>query len=118
MNVDDATRERLQHWFVQNAHETRESDKFNTDIAQHSHELLFYLQLQAGAKSTRRQIGVRNTKLSRNIKNRCIDHIRNHQACFRGEIARPDALENRPAVASFPRPENSDWQPFHLSRLV
>src|SRR5215813_2620215 len=87
MNVDNATRERLQHWFMQDAHETSENDKFDTRLAQHLHEVLFCSRLQAGAKSARRQIGVRNTKLPRHIKNRCIQHVRNHQAWVRSEIA-------------------------------
>src|SRR6266550_8762493 len=103
---------------MQDPHETGENDKFDTSIAQHLHELLFYFPLQTRTKSARRQIGIRNTKLPRDIKDRCIQHIRNHQARFRSEIARPDALENRTAVASFPRPENSNWQAFHLIRFV
>src|ERR1700757_2523186 len=86
VNVDDATRKRLQHRFMQDAHETGEIDKFDTGIAQHSHEPLFYCRVQARAKSTRRQIRVRNTKLAGDIKDRCIQHIRNHQARFRSEI--------------------------------
>ena len=87
VNVDNATRERLQHWFMQDAHETGENDKFDTGIAQHFHELLFYFRLQTRAKSARRQIRVRDTKLPRDIKDRCIQHIRNHEARFRSEIA-------------------------------
>src|SRR6266550_5870793 len=87
VNVDNATRERLQHWFMQDAHETGENDKFYTGIAQHFDELLFCCRVQARAKSTRRQIRVRDTKLPRDIKDRRIQHIRNHQARFRSEIA-------------------------------
>ena len=87
VNVDNATGERLQHWFMQDAHETGENDKFDTGIAQHFHELLFYCRLQARTKSARRQIRIRHTKLPRDIKDRCIQHIRNHQARFRSEIA-------------------------------
>src|SRR4029450_9417029 len=46
VNVDNATRESLQHWFMQDAHETRENNKFNTCIVQHLHELLFYFRLE------------------------------------------------------------------------
>jgi hypothetical protein len=87
VNVDNATPESLQHWFVQDAHETGENDKFHTGIAQRFRKLFFYFRLQTRAKSTRRQIRVRDTKLPRHIKDRCIQHIRNHQARFRSEIA-------------------------------
>jgi hypothetical protein len=86
VNVDNATGERLQHWLMQNAHETGENDKLYTGIAQHLYELFFYFRLQTRAKSTRRQIRVRDTKLPRHIKDRRIQHIRNHQARFRSEI--------------------------------
>jgi hypothetical protein len=72
---------------MQDAHETGENDKFYTGIAQHFHELLFYFGLQTRTKSTRWQIRVRNTKLPRHIEDRCIQHIRNHEARFRSEIA-------------------------------
>src|SRR5678815_577307 len=72
VNVDNATGERLQHWFMQDAHETGENDKFDTGIAQHFHELLFCYRVQARAKSARRQIRIRDTKLPRDIKDRCI----------------------------------------------
>src|SRR5919106_3557551 len=78
VNVDNATRERLQHWFMQDAHETGQNDKFDSGIAQHFDELLFYSRLETRAKSTRRQICVRDTKLPRHIKDCCIQHIRNH----------------------------------------
>src|SRR5437764_13849579 len=45
VNVDDATRKCFQHGFMQNAHEPREYDKFNTGMAQRWHELLVYLRL-------------------------------------------------------------------------
>jgi hypothetical protein len=45
VNVDDAMWKGLQHWFMQNAHEPREYDKFNTGMAQRLHELLFYFRL-------------------------------------------------------------------------
>src|SRR5262249_9551086 len=94
------------------------TERCATRLAQHLHEVLFCSRLQAGAKSARRQIGVRNTKLPRHIKNRCIQHIRNHHARFCSEIAGSDFLENRAAVASFPRTENSNWQVFHLNHLA
>ena len=75
VNVDNATWECLQHWFMQDAHEAGENDKFNIGIAQHLYEVLFDFRLQTRAKSTRRQIGVRDTKLPRHIKDRCIQHI-------------------------------------------
>jgi hypothetical protein len=87
VNVDNSTWEGLQHWFMQDAHETGENDKFYTGIAQHLYELLFYCRLQTGAKSTRRQIRVRDTKLPRHLEDRCIQHIRNHEARFRSEFA-------------------------------
>src|ERR1700749_2379442 len=87
VNVDNSTRERLQHRFMQDAHETGENHKLDTRVTQHLHELLFYLRLQTRAKSTRRQIRVCDTKLPRHIKDRCIQHIRNHEARFRSEIA-------------------------------
>src|SRR3954454_17767836 len=40
VNVDNATGERLEHWFMQHAHETSENDKFDTGVAQHFHNLL------------------------------------------------------------------------------
>src|SRR5262249_2450651 len=54
VNVDDAAWERLQHWFMQDAHETGESNEFDTCIAQHLQELLFYFRFQARPKSARR----------------------------------------------------------------
>src|SRR6266849_10308304 len=87
VNVDNTTTERLQHWFMQDAHETGENDKFDTGITQHFHELLFCWRVQARTKFARRQIRIRNTKLPRDIKDRCIQDIRNHQARFRSEIA-------------------------------
>src|SRR5207249_9886121 len=97
---------------------TGENDKFYAGIAQHLYELLFYFRLQTRAKSTRRQIRIRDTKLPRHIKDRCIQHIRNHEPRFRSEIAGPYAIENRAAAASFPRPENPNWQAFHRGRAV
>jgi hypothetical protein len=87
---------------MQDAHETGENDKFDTGIAQHFHQLLFYCRLQARTKSARRQIRIRHTKFPRDIKDRCIQHIRNDQTHFRREIARPDALEDRAAVTALP----------------
>ena len=87
VNVDNATGERLQHWFMQDTHETGENDKFHTGIAQRIHKLLFYFRLQTRTKSTRRQIRIRDTKLTRDRKDRCIQNIRNHQARFGSEIA-------------------------------
>src|SRR6266481_2650664 len=77
VNVDNATRERLQHWFMQDAHETGENDKFYTGIAQHFHELLFCCRVQPRTKSARRQIRILDTKLPRDIKDRCVQNIRN-----------------------------------------
>src|SRR5436189_1884483 len=78
VNVDNATRERLEHRFMQDAHETGENDKFDTGIAQHLYKLLFCFRLQTRTKSARRQIRVRDTKLPRDIKDRRIQHIRNN----------------------------------------
>jgi hypothetical protein len=86
VNVDNATLKRFQHWFVQDAHETGENDKFDAGSAQHLYELLFYFRLQSRAKPARRQIGVRNPKLPRQIKDRCIQHVRNHETRFRSKI--------------------------------
>ncbi len=118
VNVDNTTRKRLQHWFVQDAHETGENDKFDTGVAQHIHELLFYFRLQTGTKSARRQIRIDHTKLPRNIQNRRIQNIRKHEPGFRSEIARPDAIEDRAAVSSLTGPENSNWQVFHSKSAV
>ena len=41
MNVDDATGERLEHRFVQHAHETGENHDFDSGFAQHFHQLFF-----------------------------------------------------------------------------
>src|SRR5678816_3467025 len=103
---------------MQDAHETGENDKFYTGIAQHFYELLFNFRLQTRAKSARRQVRICDTKLPRHIKDRCIQHIRNHNPRFRGEIARPDALEDRAAVTSLPRSENSNGELFHLNGFV
>src|ERR1043166_4999825 len=78
VNVDDATWERLQHWFMQDAHETSENDEFDAGIAQHLHQLFFDCRLQARAKSARWHIRVRNTQFTRDIEDRCIQHIRNY----------------------------------------
>jgi hypothetical protein len=72
---------------MQDAHETGENDKFYTGIAQRFHKLPFYFRLKTRAKSTGRQIGVRDTKLPSDIEDRCIQHIRNHEARFRSEFA-------------------------------
>src|SRR5262245_26904086 len=87
VNVDDAAWERLQHWFMQDAHETGESNEFDTCIAQHLQELLFYFRFQARPKSARRQIRIRHTKLSRDVKDRCVTYIGNHDARSRSDIA-------------------------------
>src|SRR5262245_45805031 len=103
---------------MQNTHEPGENDKFDPGSAQHLYELLFYFRLQSRAKPAWRQIGVRNPKLPRQIKDRCIQHVRNHETRFRSKITGADAPKDRPAVASFSRPENSNWKAFHLNRLV
>src|SRR5215216_2559518 len=68
VNIDNPTRERLQHWFMQDAHKASQNNEFHTGIAQHLHELLFYCRLQARTKLARWQIRVRHTKLSRDIE--------------------------------------------------
>jgi hypothetical protein len=60
---------------MQNPHETGKDDKFNTGFAQHLRKLLFYLGLQARAKSAWRYIRVWDAKLSRDIENWGIQHI-------------------------------------------
>jgi hypothetical protein len=60
---------------MQDPHETGENDKFDTGIAQHFHELLFYSGLQAGPESAGRQIHIRHTKFSGDIKDRRIQCI-------------------------------------------
>ena len=103
VNVDNATRERLQHWFMQDAHETGENDKFDTSIAQHLYELLFYFRLQTRAKSTRRQIRIRDTKL------RAISRIgasRTSETTKRASAARsPDRMRSRIARQLLPFPD-------------
>src|SRR5207302_8158741 len=118
VNVDDAAGKRIEHRFVQDTHETGKSNKFDTGITQHFDELVFCFRFQTGAKSSRRQKGVGNAKLSCDIKNRRIQQIGYHEARVRSEFARPDALENRPGVASFAGSENANWQPFHLTFRV
>ena len=71
---------------MQHAHKTSENHKFDTGVAQHFHKLLFYSRLQARTESARRQVGIRHTKFPRDIKDGRIQHIRNYQARFRGEI--------------------------------
>jgi hypothetical protein len=75
MDVDDALGKRPEHGRVQYTHEASEDHKMNTSVAQHSHKLFFCLRFQACAKLTRWQIRICDRKLSRYLKDRCVQHI-------------------------------------------
>ena len=116
MDVNDTPGKRLEHRRVQHAHKAGENHEMNAGVAQYFHKFLFCFWLQTRAKLAGRQIRIRNGKLSRDIKDWCVEHIRNHHTRFRGKVARADVLEDRSAVASLSRSKNSYWQPFHLNR--
>src|SRR5207248_9936870 len=65
MNVDDSARISRQHLFLQDAHETSQSDNLHFRILQHLDQLRFNLRLKPGPKMSRRQVGVRHSELTR-----------------------------------------------------
>ena len=78
MNVDDAARKSGQHLFLQNPHETSENDNFHFGILQHLDQLCFYLRFEPGSKMPWRKVGVRQSELARDLENRRIQDIGNH----------------------------------------
>src|SRR2546421_7154471 len=64
-----------------------------------------------------RQVSVWHLKFARDIKNACIENIRNHQPRLRAQFAVADLLENRAAITALARSENSQPQFFHAPAL-
>src|SRR5437870_3309206 len=118
MNVQTFFREGFQHRRLQNAHEAGENHEFNSRITKYSHKLHFGLQIESGSKSSAWQISVRNRKFPRDVKDRRLQHVRDHHACLRRQFTIFNSLENCATIRSFARAEYSERQQLHLEMLL
>ena len=116
MNVDNATRERFQHWRFQYSHKAGEDDQFHTRLLQYFHKFGFDAGLEPSPELSGRQVSVGHAKFPGDIENRRVDYVRNDNARVGRQRSIADLLQNDPAIRTRARTENSDADSFHFGR--
>ncbi len=113
MNIDDASRERLEHGRFEDAHETGQDHQLHFMLSQERHQFSFAFRFQAGPKWAGVEKKRGHAELPADLENAGVGDIRHDHARFRGKIVLRDLLQDRPAVAPFAGPEETEPKPLH-----
>ena len=107
----------FQHGSFQNAHVTGERDQFDPAILQHPNELSLRVWLKPCLKMTRRKIRIRDGELARNVEDRRVQNVRDHDTGFRGKTAIANLFQDGSTITAFAGTENPEREPIHAEGI-